>query len=209
MALTRKFLSAMGIDAEKIDEIINAHSETVNGLKEELNAAKGDAEKLGKVQKELDDMKAAAEKGGDDPWEVKYNALKADYDAFKKEVSDKESKAAKTEAYRALLRDAGISEKRIDTVLKVSDIDGIELNKDGSIKNAEKLAESVKTEWADFITSESTRGAKTPQPPANNGGAPKSRDEIYKTDENGRFVYDAAQRQAALSQLIAAEQQKG
>ena len=30
MALTRKFLAALGIEADKIDEIINAHSETVD-----------------------------------------------------------------------------------------------------------------------------------------------------------------------------------
>ena len=32
MALTRKFLTAMGIEDDKIDEIITAHSETVNAL---------------------------------------------------------------------------------------------------------------------------------------------------------------------------------
>ena len=36
MALTRKFLQAMSIDEEKIDEIISAHSETVTALKEQL-----------------------------------------------------------------------------------------------------------------------------------------------------------------------------
>ena len=35
MALTRKFLKAMGIEDEKAEEIISAHVETVNGLKGE------------------------------------------------------------------------------------------------------------------------------------------------------------------------------
>ena len=59
MALTRKFLSAMGIEDEKVDEIIGAHTETVNALKEQRDSYKADAEKLPAVQKELDDMKAA------------------------------------------------------------------------------------------------------------------------------------------------------
>ena len=49
MRLTRKYLSALGIDADKIDEIIEAHMETVNALKSELDDAKansGDAEKV-------------------------------------------------------------------------------------------------------------------------------------------------------------------
>ena len=57
MALTRKFLSALGIEADKVDEIINAHAETVNALKEERDNYKADAEKLPAVQKELDELK--------------------------------------------------------------------------------------------------------------------------------------------------------
>ena len=52
MAMTRKFLKAMGIEEEKIEQIIEAHTETVNALKEERDKFKGDAEKLPTVQKE-------------------------------------------------------------------------------------------------------------------------------------------------------------
>ena len=38
MALTRKSLAALGIEADKVEEIINAHVETVNGLKDEKEA---------------------------------------------------------------------------------------------------------------------------------------------------------------------------
>ena len=40
MALTRSFLKALGIEEEKIGEIINAHSETVSGLKAEIEKYK-------------------------------------------------------------------------------------------------------------------------------------------------------------------------
>ena len=40
MPLTRKMLSAMGIDEDKQDEIINAHVEVVNALKEERDRSK-------------------------------------------------------------------------------------------------------------------------------------------------------------------------
>lgn len=166
MALTRKFLSALGIEADKIDEIINAHTETVDGLKDDLSKAKAEAGKLPAVQKELDDLKAAAEKDGKDPYKVKYEAIKEDFENYKKGIADKETKANKSAAYKALLKEAGIADKRIDSVLRVSDIDGIEIDKDGKIKDADKIKESVKTEWADFIVKESTKGADPATPPS-------------------------------------------
>lgn len=206
MPLTRKFLSALGIEAEKVDEIINAHTEVTDSLKVERDGYKTDAEKLSAVQKELDDLKAA---NGKDSWKVKYDALKEDFDNYKNEQSAKETKAAKTSAYKALLKKVGISEKRIDAVLKVSDVDSIELDKDGEIKGADKLTASIKEEWADFIVSNSSKGADTPNPPSSNGSTLKTREEIYKRDDSGRFVMDSTERQKALSELLAAEQQKG
>ena len=42
MTLTRKMLKAMGIEEEKIDQIIEAHAETVDGLNEKLKTAEAD-----------------------------------------------------------------------------------------------------------------------------------------------------------------------
>ena len=53
MALTRKFLSALGIEEEKAEQIIAAHTETVDGLKAERDKYKEDAEKLPATQNEL------------------------------------------------------------------------------------------------------------------------------------------------------------
>lgn len=50
MALTRRMLKAMGISDEQVDEIIAAHTETVDALKEQRDAYKADAEKLADVQ---------------------------------------------------------------------------------------------------------------------------------------------------------------
>ena len=153
MALTRKFLSALGIEADKVDEIINAHAETVNALKEERDNYKADAEKLPAVQKELDELK----KSGGDPYEDRYNNLKKEYDDYKAEVKAKADKAAKVAAYKDLLKDAGIPEKRLDAIIKVSDLESIELA-DGKIKGESELKESLKKEWADFIPSTTTTG---------------------------------------------------
>lgn len=167
MALTRKFLSALGIEADKVDEIITAHTETVDALKEQRDTYKADAERLPDVQKELDDLKQASEgQDGNNPFEVKYNALKEEFDTYKEQQAAKETKAAKGNAYRTLLKEAGISEKRIEAVLRVSNIDGVELDENGAIKGADALKEAIRKDWSDFIVTESPKGAPTPTPPA-------------------------------------------
>lgn len=170
MALTRKFLSALGIEAEKIDEIIEAHTDTVNALKEERDKYKKSHEDLPGIQKELDALKKAAEQDGENPYKAQYEDLKKEYDSYKADVDAKELAAKKKEAYSALLKKAGVSEKRIGAIIKVSQIDGIELDKDGNIKDASDLEKKVKEEWQDFIVTEETKGAETKTPPEGAGG---------------------------------------
>ena len=163
MALTRKLLKGMGLTEEQVDTIIEAHSETVDGLKEDISKYKGNAEKLPAVQKELDDLKAA----GDGGYKEKYEKEKKAFEDFKAAQTAKETKQAKESAYREFLKTVGVSEKRIPAILKVTDLDSIEMDGD-KFKDADKLTESVKTEWADFIETSNTDGANTQNPPANN-----------------------------------------
>lgn len=64
--------------------------------------------------------------------------------------------------------------------MKVSDVDSVELDDKGAIKGADKLTESIKSEWADFITTTETRGAQTSNPPANNNSGAMTKADIYK-----------------------------
>lgn len=171
MALTRKMLQAMDIPAEKIDEIINAHSETVNALKEERDRYKADADKLEGITKERDTYKANLETATKEDWKTKYEKEHQAYEDYKTSVANDKAKASKTEAYKALLIKTGISEKRVDAILKVTDLAEIELDKDNKLKDESKLVESIKSEWADFIVTESKQGADTKTPPDNNGGS--------------------------------------
>lgn len=165
MALTRRMLKAMGIEDEKIDQIIDAHTETVDALKDERDTYKATAEKLPDVQKELDDLK---KDGGD--WQKKYEKEHTDFEAYKNEQTAKESKATKDAAFRALLKEVGIPDKRLDVIMKVTNLDEIEIDEDGKIKDADKHTETVKTEYADFIVTTSERGAYVATPPAKGGG---------------------------------------
>lgn len=196
MSLTRKMLKAMGIEEEKIDQIIEAHSETVDSLKADRDSYKEDAEKLKDVQKELDDLKAK----GDDGWKEKHDRLKVEFDQYKNDVQEKETKAAKEAAYRAILKDANLSEKGIEKAIKYAEWDKIELDADGKLKGANDHIKAVREEWAEYVTTTTTTGAKTSTPPANNGGAKLTKAEIYAKDEHGRYKLSTAERQKALAE---------
>ena len=196
MSLTRKMLKAMGIEEEKIDQIIEAHSETVDSLKADRDSYKEDAEKLKDVQKELDDLKAK----GDDGWKEKHDRLKAEFDQYKNDVQAKETKAAKEAAYRAILKDANLSEKGIEKAIKYAEWDKIELGEDGKLKGANDHIKAVREEWAEYVTTTTTTGAKTSTPPVNNGGAKLTKAEIYARDEHGRYKLSTAERQKALAE---------
>lgn len=175
MSLTRKMLKAMGIEEEKIDQIIEAHSETVDSLKADRDSYKEDAEKLKDVQKELDDLKAK----GDDGWKEKHDKLKGEFDAYKKDVEAKETHNKKVEAYKAILKDANLSEKGIEKAIKYAEWDKIELGEDGKLKGANDHIKAAREEWAEYVTTTTTTGAKTSTPPANNGtGTGKTKEEI-------------------------------
>jgi len=163
MALTRKLLKGMGLTEEQVDTIIEAHSETVDGLKNDINKYKGDAEKLPDVQRELDELKAAGDGGYKEKYEKEHEA----FEDFKQAQTAKETRQAKEAAYREFLKTVGVSEKRIPAIMKVTDLDGIEMDGD-KFKDAEQLTETVKTEWADFIETSNTDGANTNTPPTNN-----------------------------------------
>lgn len=181
MALKRSFLKSMGLTDEQISAIIEAHTETVDGLKADIEKYKGDAEKLPGVQKELDALKAA----GDGGYKEKYEKEKKAFEDFKTAQTAKETRQAKENAYRELLKAAGVSEKRIPAILKVTDLNGIEMDGD-KIKDADKHTQNVKTEWAEFVESTNTTGANTTTPPANNQtpAAPKNIAEALRAKMN-------------------------
>lgn len=197
MALSRKFLKALGIEDEKIDQIIDAHSETVNALKDEMADYKAKAEGADSTKKELDKLKAeikeAEEKNGKDPYKVKYEAVKEDFENYKKDVEAKETKANKEKLYTELLKEAGVADKRIAAILRVSDLDKIEVEADGKLKDAKELTKSIKEEWADFITKTESKGAETATPPGSTGGKTMTKDDIMK-------IKDASERQKAIAE---------
>lgn len=202
MALTRKFLTALNIDADKIDEIITAHSETVDALKAERDNFKAEAEanseakaNAEKLQKQVDELTKQVEASGKDAYKVKYDAIKEEFDEYKKTIKAEKTKADKTEAYRKLLKEAGVSEKRIEAVLKVSDIDSLKIDDKGVLEGTEDLKKAIAEEWSDFIEKTGVKGANTATPPTSTGSGAKTKEEIMK-------IKDTEERQKALREYL-------
>lgn len=175
MALTRKMLKAMELDDDKISQIIDAHQSTIDEIAQERDTYKADADKykaeaerLGSVEKDL--VKAQAKLEEADETSEKLKKLQDEFNTYKADVSAKATKAQKEKIYRALLAEAGISDKRFDSIIKVSDLSNIEIDKDGKVKDSDSIVESIKSEWADFIVTKDKQGADVSKPPASTGG---------------------------------------
>lgn len=170
------------ISSEKFSEVANAIN---NAVGKEFVDKKRYNERLTEIDTLKGEKQNAEDKAtGAEKWKTKYDALKDDFEAYKKDVSAKESKATRESAYKKLLKEAGVSEKRIDAVLKVSDVDSLEMEDDGSFKDSDKILESIKEEWSDFITTTETRGAKTATPPKSTN-VKMTREEIMKIEDDG------------------------
>lgn len=185
MALTRKMLKAMELDDEKISQIIDAHQSTIDEIAAERDTFKADAQKykaeaerLGSVEKDL--VKAQAKLEEAEKTSEKLKNLQDEFNTYKADVDAKATQAQKEKAFRALLTEAGISEKRFDSIVKVSDLSKIELDADGKVKDSKTVVDGIKSEWADFIQTQGTQGAKTATPPAGDPSKVYTRDDIRK-----------------------------
>lgn len=183
MALERKTLRAILEDEttdtsgklKKILDVLHEETDTLQNQLDEKDAA------IAKAEKERD----AANSG-------KQTAEQALTD-YKAQQTKKDAHTAKEAKFREQLKAAGVLEKYFDRIVRLSgeDIDKMELDSKGNVKNADKLAESLKTDWSDYVGSTSTKGAPVDNPPANTGSK-MTKDQIFA-------IKDAGERQAAIA----------
>lgn len=191
MALSRKLLKGMGLTEEQIDSIIEAHTDTVDGLKDTIaQLRQGGAQAPAKP--------AAKDSGGDaakdSGYRKKYEDEHQAFEDFKKAQAARDARAARESACRKALREVGVSEKYLDKILALCDVDSLELDDKGALKDADKIKEGYKTDWADFISVRTTKGVATAEPPANTGAKKTmTREEIID-------IKDPEARQAAIAE---------
>ena len=147
------------------NRLVALHLGVVDPLKDDLTKYKADAEKLTCVQKELDDLKAA----GDGGYKEKYEKEHSDFEAFKADVTAKESKAAKEKAVRAYFESKNITGANLDLAMRGCGEEMAALVMDGDkIKDTASLDALIDGAYKSLVYTEHTQGANPANPPANN-----------------------------------------
>lgn len=169
------------------NRLVALHLGVVDPLKDDLTKYKADAEKLPGVQKELDDLKAA----GDGGYKEKYEKERSAFEAFKTDITAKESKAAKEKAVRAYFESKNITGANLDLAMRGCGEEMAALELDGEkIKDTKSLDALVDGTYKGLVSKQTVRfdtGARF-----NGGGKPMTKDEIMQ-------ITDRAERRAAIA----------
>ena len=186
MAFTRSFLKALGLSDEQVGAIIDEHTAVTDALKKQRDEYKAEADKAADARKELDALK-----GGED-FKAKYEDEHKAYESYKAEVARKETRAKVEAEYRKLLADEKIPAKRLDAVIRLTDLDSMSLDKEGHLKDTDKLRENIRRDWSEYITETTERGASVATPPTT-GKPTMSKEEILA-------IKDTTARQKAIAE---------
>lgn len=197
MAFTRKFLTAMGIESEKVDEIMAAHVEVTDALKAQINDSKDEVDKLAKVQAELDKLKAshkeqaeklsAAEKERDEI-KGKYDTATADLDKIKAENAERETNEKCKKALADFLHEQKYSDFAVKNITRNGFHKSVKFGEDGKPTNLDEILKTIQAdEGFSGFTPKTTEKSHTPAtPPANTGGAkPVTWDDVDKIKNIG------------------------
>lgn len=179
------------IPADAISKAAQAISSAVGRVfvpKDRYNAKLDEIETLKNEKQTAEDNATTAGK-----WKDKYDALKTQFDTFKTEQTAKENLAKLHSAYKELLKGESIDPKRYDVIIRATDFKGMKLGEDGKLENADALKKDIGENWAEFKVTQQTKGATVETPPANNGPAKKTKDEIMA-------IKDAKDRQKAIAE---------
>lgn len=162
MALTRKYLKAMGLEDDKIDQIIEAHTEVTTAIKADADRYKADAEKLSEVQAELDSLKA-----------MKDDGLQAKVDQLTAELTEEKAGRKKDRQEAAIRQElTAMGAQDVDYLLyKLGDTSEL-FDEDGQLKDKDAFAEKTKADYPNQFKAESTKSKRNPPPPAGDRGEP-------------------------------------
>lgn len=188
MGFSRSFLKATGLSDEQISAVIEEHTAVTDALKAERDKFKEQASKAADLQKQLE------EKSGGEDYKQKYEDEHKAFEDFKKQTAQDAETAKVKAAYRKLLAEEGISEKRLDSILKVTDLSKMKMDKDGNLDGVEDLKKSINDEWGEFKTTVTEKGATVEKPPQT-GKPMKTREEILA-------IKDTTERQKAIAENL-------
>ena len=176
-ALIKKHVDENGqIPASAIGNIVDSIKKTVGDefvSKERYKTKLSELDSLKTKLQDAEDNVTTAEK-----WKTKYEETEKAFSDFKEKQTEEATKTAKDKAYRALLKEIGLSSKYHDRAMKGISYNELSLDENGNLVDSDKITASIKKEWGDCIGKESSKGADTATPPNNTGGKAMTKEEI-------------------------------
>ena len=168
MAFSRDWLSALGLEKEKIDAIIQEHTSVTDALKAQRDKAKEDlatlqkeADKVAGLQKELDDLKK-------EDYKSKFEQEHQAFEDYKSNISKQEEAKKVEAAFRKLLADEQIKADRHDFIVSHTNLTTVTLDKDGNLSNAEDLKKEINDKvngWGAFKVTTKDKKQTVDTPP--------------------------------------------
>ena len=207
MAFKRGDLAALGIEPDKIQILIDWHSETVKGLQGKIEELKDNADKLTEAQAELEQVKkdlATANKtieaAAKDDFKGKFEAATAELEMIKSEAAAKETATAKRNALKGELKKAGYSDRAMSLILRNGFADDVEMDEEGNASNLEAVIKQIQadSDFSSFTPKVADTNLKLETPPANTGG------KKAMTWDEIDAITDTEERQAAIAQNMEA-----
>ena len=199
MSLTRKALKAMGLTDEQIDSVIEMHTDTVSGLKDKLEVAENNGKDVEKLTAEVEKYKNELEKANksiteSEKLKEQYENTKSEYEKYKGEIAAKEMKTAKEKAVREYYKSKGINDDNMSIAMRGSrsEIDAMELDEKGKIKDTKVFDELIKGDYAKLISHTEVKGVQTQVLP------PNATNKKVMTWEDIDKIKDVKERQQAM-----------
>lgn len=170
-------------------------ADSIPNLVQSIQKAVGEGfvtiERYNAKKQQADDLQGKLDES--DGLQGKYDKLKTEYDTYKNEQEAKEVRVQKQDAYKELMKKAGIPEKRFAVILKTVDLDELKIA-DGKFDDEAKIEKSIKEEWSDFIVTTKETGVRSANPPASTGG------KSTRTKEEIMSIKDTTERQKAIAE---------
>lgn len=182
--------------------LVALHLSVLDPLKDDLQRAEDKVKDYDAIKKERDDLKA---KSGDD-YKKKYEDEHKAFSDYKKDQEAKATAAVREKAADAYFEGKSITGENKKLAMRAAREEINALVMDGEkIKDTTSLDNLVANELKGLVVKTSQRGTPAATPPKNSGGKVMTKEEIYKKDDKGRYLLDAAARQKALAEMAESE----
>lgn len=174
------------------NQLVALHLGVVDPLKDQIAQYKTEAEKLPAVQKELDELKDK----GDDGWKEKHDAVKREFDDYKKEQTAKETHEAKVKAAKAYFAGKNIEGANLNLALRscANEIDALELDGE-AIKDTTALDSLVSGDLSALVSKSAPNVRVDIGGRVGGGATPLTRSDIIA-------IKDPAERQAKIAENL-------